>query len=78
MTFPSSPDGLRDKQRDTGTIRPAETESAGTMKLPLDVRERLERIVIQLVQAATRYSDDAALQYELRSLADQISVVLDE
>lgn len=46
--------------------------------LPDEVRERLERIVIELVGVASRPELDPALREELMRLAADISSVLEE
>jgi hypothetical protein len=46
--------------------------------LPDDVRERLERIVIELVGIAARPELDPALRQELMGLAAEISSALEE
>ena len=46
--------------------------------LTAEIRERLERIVIQLLEIAARCDDDPELQFKLRQLADQISRLADE
>jgi len=46
--------------------------------LPVEARDRLERIMIELVGVATRLGIDPALREELMRLADQISSVLED
>lgn len=46
--------------------------------LPVDARDRLERIMIELVGIAARPGIDPALREELMRLADQISSVLEQ
>jgi hypothetical protein len=41
------------------------------------MRERLERIVIELLEIAARRGDDPVLQHELMRLADQISALIE-
>jgi hypothetical protein len=43
-----------------------------------EMRERLERIVIQLLEIAARRETDPALRDELMRLADQISALIEE
>ena len=45
--------------------------------LPVAARERLERIVIQIVGIAAQPGIDADLRNELMQLADQISLLLE-
>lgn len=46
--------------------------------LPVGARDRLERIMIELVGVAARREIDPALREELMRLADQISSVLED
>lgn len=46
--------------------------------LPVEARERLERIVIELVGIATRRAIDPSLRDELMRLAAQISSLIEE
>jgi hypothetical protein len=45
--------------------------------LTAEMRERLERIVIELLAIAARREDDPALQHELMKVADKISAIID-
>jgi hypothetical protein len=47
-------------------------------RLPSNIRERLERIVVEIVGIASECEDYPANQYKLMQLADQISTMLDE
>ena len=46
--------------------------------VPVEVREQLERIVIQLLAIAARPEIDPDLRNELMEMADQISSVLEQ
>ena len=46
--------------------------------VPVEARDRLERIMIELVGIAARPEIEPALREELMRLADQISSVLEE
>jgi hypothetical protein len=46
--------------------------------LTAHVRERLERIVIQILEIASKCEGDRALQHELMQVAEQISEILGE
>lgn len=46
--------------------------------LPVEARDRLERIMIELVGIAARPGIDPVLREELMRLADQISSVLEQ
>jgi hypothetical protein len=43
-----------------------------------EVRERLERVVIQILEIASKCETNQALQHELMQVADQISEILGE
>jgi hypothetical protein len=45
--------------------------------LPVEARESLERVMIELVGIAARPEPDPAVREDLMRLADQISVVLE-
>lgn len=47
------------------------------MGLTAEIRERLERIVIQLLEIGAKRELDPALQDELMRLADQITAVIE-
>jgi hypothetical protein len=54
------------------------TAMSGRNGLTAEMRERLERIVIQLLEIATRREIDPALQDELMRLANQISALIED
>jgi hypothetical protein len=43
-----------------------------------EVRERLERIVVEIIGIASECENGSATQQKLMQLADQISTILDE
>lgn len=46
--------------------------------LTAEARERLERIVIQILEIASKCERNEAMQHELMQVADQISKILGE
>jgi hypothetical protein len=59
-------------------VSPEARTMAGENGLTAEMRERLERSVIQLLEIAARREFDPALQDELMRLADQISALIEQ